>query len=138
MAQRFLTDMGDALDAAGIPWVGVGPSSLDPTGASGWQTRGRPMSTGDFEPMGVLCHHTASPAGTSPQADLNVILAGNSGAPGPISQVLIGRDAVVQLVAAGRANHGGSGMRPGLDSSCTDMNARLVGLEVSNNGIGEW
>ena len=133
----MLTDLGDAFDAAGVPWVPVGPSSLDPTGAADWTTRGRPASTGGFEPSGVLCHHTASPAGTTPQADLNVILAGNGAAPGPISQLYIGRDAQLYVVAAGRANHGGSGIRPGLDGDCADMNFHLVGIEAGNNGVGE-
>jgi len=134
---RWLDDLGDALEAAGIAYVEVGYSSLDPTGAAGWWERGRPASTGQFDPAGVLCHHTASPAGTSDQADLNCILAGNSSAPGPISQLYIGRSATVYLVAAGRANHGGGGIRPGVDDDCTDMNACLVGIEVGNAGTGE-
>ena len=133
-----LANMDTALAAAGIPYVGVGYSAADPTGASDWRSRGRPASTGPFNPVGVLCHHTASPAGTSDSADLNCILAGNSSAPGPISQIYIGRTATVYLVAAGRANHGGSGMRPGVDFMCNDMNALLVGIEVGNNGVGEY
>ena len=134
-----LADMDRALDAAGIPYVGVGRSSVDPTGAPDWRTRGRPASTGPFIPAGVLCHHTASPAGTSTASDLNVILAGNIDAPGPISQLYIDRDAVVHLVAAGRANHGGKGRRPGVDTGgCADMYACLVGVEVANSGVGEW
>src|SRR5215831_3570646 len=98
MAQRFLTDLGAALDAAGIPWIGVGPSPVDPTGAADWTTRGRPPSTGDFDPSGIVCHHTASPAGTSAEADLNVILAGNGSAPGPVSQLYLSRDATCYVV----------------------------------------
>jgi hypothetical protein len=135
MSIRMLTDLGSCLTAAGIPWTPVGRSSLDPTGASDWTTRTRPSSAGSFQPRGILCHHTASPAGTSDQADLNVILAGNSEAPGPISQLHIGRSATVYVVAAGRANHGGSGKIPG--ESCADMNAALLGIEAGNNGVGE-
>jgi len=138
MAYRWLSDMHEALGNAGIPFVAVGPSSADPTGAADWQTRGRPASTGCFEPEGVLCHHTASPAGTSDQSDLNVILYGNGSAPGPISQLYIGRSSTCYLVAAGRANHGGSGRRPGIDvGGCEDMNCKLLGIEVGNDGIGE-
>ena len=132
-----VADMDIALEAAGIPFVGVGYSPADPTGAADWRTRGRPASTGPFNPTGVLCHHTASPAGTSDHTDISVILAGNGSAPGPISQIYIGRSGVVYLIAAGRANHGGSGIRPGIDSSCSDMNAALLGIEAGNNGIGE-
>lgn len=138
MTYRWLTDLDAALTAAGIPYTEVGPTSIDPTGASSWRTRGRPASTGQWDPHGVLCHHTASPAGTSAQSDLNVILAGNSEAPGPIAQLFVDRDATLFLVAAGRANHGGKGRRPGIDTGgCADMNAALIGIEVGNNGVGE-
>lgn len=138
MAQRFLTDLDVALGNAGIPFTGIPATIYDPTGASNWQTRGRPASTGDFDPQGVLCHHTASPAGTSDKVDLQCILAGNSSAPGPISQLYIGRQGNVYVVAAGRANHGGKGRRPGIDTGgCEDMNALLLGIEAGNNGVGE-
>jgi hypothetical protein len=140
MAQRFLTDLDVALGAAGIPFTGIGyQPAYDPTGASSWQTRGRPASTGDFQPEGVLCHHTASPAGTSDRTDLQCILAGNSSAPGPISQLYVGRQGNVYIVAAGRCNHGGGGRRPGIDTGgCADMNELLVGIEAGNNGVGEF
>lgn len=132
-----MADMDTALIAAGIPFVEVGYQPADPTGATSWKDRGRPPSTGPFHPEGVLCHHTASPAGTSDHTDIACILAGNSSAPGPISQIYIGRTGVVYLIAAGRANHGGKGIRPGIDSGCQDMNAALCGIEAGNNGVGE-
>jgi hypothetical protein len=134
----WLNDLDQCFLAAGVPFIEVGPSGADATGSPDWRSRGRPLSTGSFAPTGVLCHHTASPSGTSPLSDLNVILAGNTQAPGPIAQLFIGRDAQLYIVAAGRANHGGKGKRPGIDSSCADMNAHLLGIEVSNNGVGEW
>jgi hypothetical protein len=137
MTYRWLDDLDQALAAGGVPYTEVPQSGADPTGASSWRTRGRPASTGQWDATGVLCHHTASPAGTSDQADLNVVLAGNSEAPGPVSSFYVGRSATVYLVAAGRCNHGGKGMRPGIDWSCTDMNGCLVGIEVGNNGVGE-
>jgi len=134
----MLTDLGDALTAAGIPWTGIPATVYDPTGASGWQTRSRPESTGNFDPQGILCHHTASPSTTTDRVDLQCILAGNSSAPGPISQLYIGRTGTVYVVAAGRANHGGKGRRPGIDTGgCNDMNAALLGIEAGNNGVGE-
>jgi hypothetical protein len=134
----WLTDLDAALANAGVPFIEVPASPSDATGAASWRTRGRPVGTGDgFNPDGIVCHHTASPAGTPPSTDLRVILSGNSEAPGPIAQLYLGRDVQCYLVAAGRANHAGSGMRPGLDFTCTDMNARNVGIEVGNNGVGE-
>lgn len=134
----WLDDMDQAFAAAGLPFVPVDAHPSDATGSPSWRVRGRPVGTGDgFAPSGVVCHHTASPAGTTPATDIAVIMAGNGSAPGPISQCYIGRDAVLYLIAAGRANHAGSGMRPGVDFVCTDQNARNVGIEVGNNGVGE-
>ena len=136
MTYQWLTDLDRCFNAAGVPCIEVGYSAIDPTYASDWRTRGRPYSTGAFDPEGVLCHHTASPEGTSDEAELNVLLAGNGSAPGPISQLFIGRSATLYLVAAGRANHGGKGVMP-REGDTSDMNARLVGIEVANNGVGE-
>lgn len=133
----MLTNLDQVLAAKGIPFVEVNESSADYTGSSTWKERTRPPSTGSFVPEGVLCHHTASPAGTSDQADINTILWGNGSAPGPISTLYIGRSGTCYIIAAGRCNHGGSGERPGVDSGCNDMNAKLLGIEVGNNGVGE-
>lgn len=138
MAYRWLDDLDHALSAWDIPYVEVGPSEADYTGSDSWRTRGRPASTGDFEPSGILCHHTASPAGTDDWADINCILWGNSSAPGPISTLYLGRTGTVYIVAAGRCNHGGQGIRPGIDSGCEDMNANLLGIEGGNSGVGEF
>jgi len=138
MTYVWLTDLDSALLTAGVPFTPIDAHPSDATGSPTWRTRGRPEGTGDgFFPDGVVCHHTASPEGTSAATDIAVILSGNGSAPGPISQLFIGRDAVLYLLAAGRANHAGSGMRPGVDFTCTDQNARNVGIEVGNNGVGE-
>lgn len=128
MTYVLLSDLPDALAAKAIPFQLV----------DGWASRGRPPSTGQFNPSGVLCHHTASPAGASDQSELNVILSGNSEAPGPISQLLLGRQyRGLYVVAAGRANHAGSGRAPWLGQGKTDGNAAMIGIEVANNGVGE-
>lgn len=137
MTYRFLTDLDAALRSAGIPFTEIPATVYDPTGAHDWRSRGRPASTGQFDPQGILCHHTASPEGCSDRTDLQCILAGNADAPGPISQLYVGRAGTVYIVAAGRANHGGKGIRPGVDGSCADMNAALLGIEAGNSGIGE-
>ena len=132
----WLSDLDAALAAAGVPFLEVNEHPSDVTGSSSWRTRGRPASTGEFRPTGILCHHTASPAGTSDAVDINVIMYGNGSAPGPISQLYIGRSGQVWIIAAGRCNHGGTGAIPG--EACGDMNARLLGIEVGNDGMGEW
>ena len=135
MTYLWLTDLDVCFQQAGIPYVEVNEHPSDATGSSSWRTRGRPASTGGFNPVGVLCHHTASPAGTSDAADINVIMWGNGSAPGPIGSLYIGRSATLYLIAAGRTNHGGSGAFPG--GQCQDMNNALLGIEVGNDGIGE-
>jgi N-acetylmuramoyl-L-alanine amidase len=138
MAYRWLTDLDQAFANAGIAYIEVPPMAGEGSPCTSWRDRGRPHSTGQWDAQGVLCHHTASPAGTTPQADINVILRGNSEAPGPIGGAYIGRDAQLYLIAAGRSNHGGKGRRPGVDTGgCADMNALLFGIEVGNNGVGE-
>jgi hypothetical protein len=129
MTYRWLQDLDQALRARGVIFEEYGD----------WRNCGRPASTGNFDPQGVLCHHTASPSGCSDQDDIDCIMAGNSSAPGPISQLYIGRSGSVYILAAGRANHGGKGKRPGIDTSgCADMNAALIGIEAGASGYDYW
>lgn len=116
MTYEFATWMLPALRADPL----VAPRVVE---VAGWQTRGRPPAQFSFAPSGIIEHHTACFAkdGHDPQTCLNGILNGHSGVPGPISQLLIswtplgtkwnGRnvDPRVILVAAGRANHAGTG-----------------------------
>lgn len=100
----------------------------------GW--KGRHASTTFFDPQGVLWHHTASSdqAGNNPA--LGICTNGRSDLPGPLCQILVGRNGVLWMVAAGRANHAGIGgpkHRIPEDSG----NAYLIGFECENNGIGE-
>jgi LysM repeat protein len=100
---------------------------------AGWRTRGRPYN---FAPRGVIFHHTASnPAGGSAPA-LNTVTNGRSDLPGPLCNVLIGRDGTVYVIAAGYANHAGfGGPHRGIPEN--SGNAYTVGVEVENNGLGE-
>jgi hypothetical protein len=89
----------------------------------GWETRGRPPAEFSFFPSGLLDHHTACfcRVGHDPQSCINGIVAGNAITPGPISQLLgtFTRPGVkftggnvdphIVVIAAGRANHAGSG-----------------------------
>lgn len=118
----------------------------------GWRSRGRPYS---FAPVGILNHHTVSqPSSRTPVPSLNVVTSGRSDLPGPLSQLLEGRDAVMYVIAAGNANHAGMGDRRVLDRVLADLAPRgdartwatrddllgnpfLIGIEVENNGTGE-
>lgn len=96
----------------------------------GWQTRGRPA--GFRDPFGVLCHHTAGPKhGNMPS--LGLLISGRQHLPGPLSQLGLGRDGTYYVIAAGRANHAGSGIWAGV----TEGNAHFIGIEAENTGLGE-
>lgn len=114
MAYYWATWLADALRTD--PFVAERMIELD-----GWKTRGRPPSQFSFLPTGIVDHHTAClmRTGHDPQNCVNGILAGNSSAPGPISQLLgtwtplgvrwNGSNASPRIivVAAGRSNHVG-------------------------------
>lgn len=94
----------------------------------GWLSRGRRTLT----IKGVLCHHTASQPGKNAPA-LGTVIKGRSDLPGPLCQVLLGRDGTCYIVAAGAANHAGRGLWHGV----TDGNGQLFGVEAENSGLGE-
>ena len=92
----------------------------------GWQNRGR----GDIGTIkGVVCHHTAGPK-TGNMPSLGVVTKGHPSLPGPLSQLCLGRDGTFFVVAAGRANHAGTGKWQGL----TTGNSNFIGIEAENTG----
>lgn len=92
----------------------------------GWQERGR----GDVGPIrGVICHHTGGrPNGNMPA--LRTLIQGRGDLPGPLAQLGLGRDGTFYVIAAGRANHAGSGSWRGL----THGNGSFLGIEAENTG----
>jgi hypothetical protein len=110
--------LGDRIAAKGVP-VEYQP---------GWEAR----SAGSFDSDGAVFHHTAgSPNGRAPS--LGIVTYGRSDLPGPLAQVLQTREADgwdhAIVVAAGRANHAGSGGWNGLTG-----NSKVHGLEVEHTG----
>lgn len=100
----------------------------------GWHGRGRPASSGDFNPVGVLCHHTASKADGI--AGTKILVDGRSDLPGPLAQFGLSRDGTVYVVASGRANHAGKARASGTVAA-GDGNALYIGIEAMNDGVGE-
>lgn len=95
----------------------------------GWATRGR----GNIGTVrGVLCHHTAGRA-TGNMPSLNVITYGRPDLPGPLAHLGLGRDGTYYVIAAGRANHAGSGMW----SNCSTGNSSFIGIEAENTGLAD-
>lgn len=112
-----LSWLADELEAAGLK-VAEQP---------GWKTRGRE----EMGPvLGVMCHHTAGPrTGNAPS--LGVVTNGRSDLPGPLAQLVLGRDGAFYCVAAGRANHAGQGDWRGQ----TAGNHNFIGIEAENTGL---
>lgn len=109
-------DLKRRLEAAGLTVVEV----------DGWQSRG----SANFDPRGSVNHHTAGPrTGVAPS--LGVILNGRPDLPGPLANTYGARVEryEVYLVAAGRANHAGSGTFRGLMG-----NSSVLGHEEEHSG----
>lgn len=102
----------------------------------GYKTRGRPAETGEFDPVGVLCHHTATRKTSKIGAVLSLLINGRSDLPGPLCQIGLGRDGTVYLIASGRANHAGTAKQSGTVSA-GDGNKLYIGVEAFNDGVGE-
>lgn len=92
----------------------------------GWQDRGRTYAT--FNPYGSVNHHTAGGAG-GVAPSLGICINGRSDLPGPLCHVHQQRDDVVNIVAAGVANHAGPGGWGGYTGNQT-----VFGLEVEHVG----
>lgn len=96
----------------------------------GWHTRG----SGELYPGGFVFHHTAGgPNGSAPSLN-GVIYGFANSAPGPLANVLQSRepdgDDIFYVVAAGRANHAGTGGWNGLEG-----NSSVHGLEIEHTGV---
>lgn len=99
----------------------------------GWRHRGRPYN---FYPKGIIVHHTASGSQSGNFASERIVTSGRSDLPGPLCQVLLGRDGTVKMIADGYANHAGyGGPRAGIPAN--QGNTYTIGIEAENNGVGE-
>lgn len=114
-----LTWLADVLRAAGLTVVEQ----------PNWKDRGR----GDVGTIkGVICHHTAGPVhGNAPS--LALVEHGRDDLPGPLSQLVLGRDGTFFVVGAGRCNHAGKGQWHGV----TAGNSQMIGIEAENAGTGK-
>lgn len=119
----------------------------------GWETRGRPASTGPHkDARGIVIHHTGSDKGQTPEYNHFLFVDGRAseGIPGPLCNETTEMDGDVIIGAVGRANHAGSGssktleivsagkapgtyeLKPGPDN--IDGNAYYYGNEVKYDG----
>ena len=123
-----LSNLADILRSAGLTVVET----------QGWASRG--YAGQDLQDVrGVLWHHTATNRNAFNGSDaptLNMCINGRSDLPGPLCNIVFGRNGTVYLVAAGVANHAGAGSASGIP---TDMgNHYLIGIEMESSGISPW
>lgn len=129
MTYRWLpSNLPDLLRAAGLTVVEI----------DGWETRGRPATTGDFHPVGVLNHHTGAFDREGDLADdlayaKWLFLQGRADLPAPLCQLSLSAEGTVYLGAAGRANHAGQAKSSG-SVAAGDGNALYVGIEWMLSG----
>jgi hypothetical protein len=89
----------------------------------GWSTRG----SASFRPRGVVCHHTGP--WSTVEGMVRLCYQGRSDLPGPLCQVVLAPDGVCHVIAAGRANHAGTGGWRGLTG-----NSSVLGIEAIHAG----
>lgn len=99
---------------------------LDARTVPGWETRG----SSSFTPRGHVVHHDAIP--TRWQTPPAILTDGRSDLPGPLCNFALNAYGTVYMVAAGRANHAGTGGWRGLSG-----NSSVWGTEAQNAGTGQ-
>lgn len=124
-----LNNLADVLRARGLKVAEV----------AGWQGRGyKGQMLADFR--GVLWHHTATAGARNPangnMPTLNVLTHGHENLAGPLSQLGLGRDGTVYVVAGGLCNHAGTGSAPGIPVNAG--NWYMLGIEMESSGESPW
>jgi hypothetical protein len=116
--------MIDVLEHAGVPVVEY----------PNWRNR---AASGSFTPRAVIWHHDASAAGPSPNMDDLIAVQGNSTTPPPLSQVWVDTFGRWHLIAAGRANHAGTGDGWGVIPANAG-NQYAIGIETDHTTGEVW
>jgi hypothetical protein len=91
------TQIREAFKAFGVPYVEV----------SGWESRGNRSGWGEPRVTGVMYHHTASDA--SDLINRNLVRDGHASLSGPLCNFGVRDDGIIEIIAAGSANHAGGG-----------------------------
>lgn len=129
MVYKYLpADLPKQLRAAGLNVIEI----------DGWQRRGRPASTGEFRPVGVLNHHTGAFDREGDLADDLayaewMFLTGRKDLPPPLCQLALSVEGNVYVGAAGRANHAGTAKASG-SVGAGEGNALYAGIEWMLSG----
>ncbi|MER7361956.1 peptidoglycan recognition protein family protein [Nonomuraea wenchangensis] len=115
----YLTQLAKVAKRTGYPVVEV----------DGWKTRGHGPQP---EVQGLVCHHTAGPAGGGDYPSLAVVRSGRPGLDGPLSHFGLGRSGTIYVIAAGRCWHNAP------STSGYHDNSSSIGIEAENNGTQSW
>lgn len=112
-------------------------AGLDVIEVAGSENRGRPASSGSFDPYGLNVHHVGvrSSAG-NPTAGLQVLIGGRPDLPGPVAHFGTDYHGRIWVIACGRANVNGPN-RGVPNFPKRDGNAALLGNEVFTDGTQE-
>lgn len=114
----MLTNLATLLRAGG----------LKVTEVAGWKTRGHGQMT---SVEAIVCHHTAGPK-TGNYPSLAVVRDGRTGLAGPLSQLGLGRDGTVYVIAAGVCYHAGATFET------WQNNWHAIGIEAEATGTDDW
>ncbi|MFG2077088.1 peptidoglycan recognition protein family protein [Nonomuraea maritima] len=115
----YLTELADVARRTGCPVTEVG----------GWRRRGHGPQP---EVQGVVCHHTAGPAGGGDYPSLAVVRDGRPDLEGPLSHFGLGRSGRIYVIAAGRCWHNAPSTSP------RHANSTSLGIEAENDGRQPW
>lgn len=112
----MLLDLADAARSSGLPVTEV----------DGWRTRGH----GELVAVEtIVAHHTATAAAAAGDyPSLGIVRDGRPGLAGPLSQLGLGRDGTVYVIAAGVAYHAGATW------STSQDNWHAIGIEAEHPG----
>lgn len=114
----MLTNLASVVRSSGLTVVEV----------PGWRTRGHGQMTAVDA---IICHHTAGPK-TGNYPSLNVVTEGRSDLAGPLSQLGLGRNGTVYVIAAGVAYHAGATFET------WQNNWHAIGIEAEATGVDDW
>lgn len=126
----LLTDLADVARLSGLTVV-----ELD-----GWEHN---FSNGEFDPQGVLCHHTGGfddvfDAASDLEYAKQMAFDGRPDLPPPLCNLALSAECVVYVCSAGNANHAGYAKASGPMPAADDGNALYVGIEAMNSGSQGW